>query len=262
MMGKREVQYGNWVSVRIIGICFAVAFVFGVIAALIWPLWGAMVWGIVLAFITAVFLACGFYFIRARYLFSDNGAGIQKKILDTFLEHIYWNGRGNVLDIGCGSGLLAVRIAQKYKDAKVAGIDYWGKGWEYSKSQCETNAAVEGVGDRTAFAQASASELPYPDKSFDLVVSNLVFHEVKDSRDKRALIYEALRVVKKGGAFVLQDLFLLKPYFGEMDELAARLRESGIQEVHFEDTSKAPFIPKALKLPFMLGTVGILYGVK
>jgi len=155
-----------------------------------------------------------------------------------------------------------IGLAQRYPEARVTGIDYWDKSWGYSQRQCENNAAVEGVGDRTSFVRASASHLPFADESFDLVVSNLVFHEVKDSRDKRSLIKEALRVVKKGGAFALQDLFKLEPYFGKIDDLVAFLRESGAQEVHYEDTSKAPFIPRLLKLPFMVGTIGVLYGVK
>ncbi len=261
-MGEREMQYGNWVSMRIIGTCFATALAFGAAAVLVWALWDALVWGIALAVLAAFLLVCGVYFMRARYLFSDNGAGVQKKILDTFMAHIHWGGRGDVLDIGCGSGLLAVRIAQKYEDAKVTGIDYWGKQWEYSKSQCEKNADAEGVGARTRFAQASASSLPFPDESFDLVISNLVFHEVKDSRDKRDPLKEALRVLKKDGVFVLQDLFQIQQYFGKTDDLVAFLQEYGVQGVRFEDTSKEPYIPKVLKLPFMVGTIGILSGVK
>ena len=40
------------------------------------------------------------------------------------------------------------------------------------------------------------------------------------------------------------------------------IRSWGIETVEFVDTSDSDFIPKALKLPFMLGTVGILYGRK
>ena len=53
------------------------------------------------------------------------------------------------------------------------------------------------------FQKASASKLPFADESFDVVVSNLTFHEVKDVKDKREVVREALRVVKKGGIFVL-----------------------------------------------------------
>jgi ubiquinone/menaquinone biosynthesis C-methylase UbiE len=39
-------------------------------------------------------------------------------------------------------------------------------------------------------------KLPFADEHFDAVVSNFVFHEVKDVKDKRAVIKEALRVLK------------------------------------------------------------------
>ena len=95
-----------------------------------------------------------------------------------------------------------------------------------------------------------------------MAVSNLVFHEVKSSRDKKDVIKEALRVVTKGGWFVFQDLFLWKRVYGEVDDLLETIRSWGIETVEFVDTSVWDFIPKALKLPFMLGTVGILYGRK
>lgn len=262
MGNEKEIQYGNWVSKKIIGRCLAAALVFGILAVLVWALWSAVVWGIVLAAVSAFFIASTVYFLYARHQFSPQGEGIQQKVMDGLISRIRWDGKGEALDIGCGSGRMSIEIARRYGDANVTGIDYWGKGWEYSQKQCERNAAAEGVGERTSFSQASASSLPFGDESFDLAVSNLVFHEVNDTRDKRALIWEALRVLKKGGTFVFQDLFLLEPYFGKMDDLIAYLKEKGVAEVCFEDTSQAPFIPKALKLPFMLGTLGILYGVK
>ena len=76
------------------------------------------------------------------------------------------------------------------------------------------------------------------------------------------LIKEALRLVRKGGWFVFQDLFLWKRVYGEVDDLLETIRSWGIETVEFVDTSDSDFIPKALKLPFMLGTVGILCGRK
>ena len=262
MGDKKEIRYGNWVSGTIIGRCFAAALILGALSALVWALWSKAAWGIVLAVVSVFFMVSTAYFLYARHVFSPKGGGVQQKVMDSLLSRIRWDGGGEALDIGCGSGYLAVRIAKMFPDARVTGIDYWGGVWAYSKAQCERNAAAEGVGDRTAFARASASSLPYPEESFDLAVSNMVFHEVTDTMDKRALILEALRVLRKGGVFVFQDLFLIEPYFGKIDDLIVYLKENGVEEVHFEDTSEAPFIPRALKLPFMLGTVGILRGVK
>jgi len=258
--------YGNWVSLKRIRQTFTVFMAFAAAAALLF-VFGPQNAGIIVlealtVFICALSLAAAIYFIYTRKLLSPEGADIQNKITALVLDHIKWNGEGKALDIGCGSGALVVSIAKRFPEARVTGADYWGGSWEYAKRQCEKNAALEGVAERTDFVQASASKLPFADGAFDLVVSNLTFHEVKDARDKRLLLKEALRAVKPGGYFVLQDLFNIRPYFGEIDGLLALMREWGAREVFFEDTSKSIFIPRALKLAFMAGTIGMIYGRK
>ena len=260
-------HYGNWVSNKLIGRMCILFFVCALAAAALFVFgaqWGAagIVPGVLLSLLAVFFLTAGVYFLRARHLFSGKGGDIQGKVLGLVMDHIVWDGEGQVLDIGCGSGALAITIAKAYPDAEITGADYWDGSWGYGQQQCEDNACIEGVAERTHFEQASASKLPFADGTFGLVVSNLVFHEVKDSRDKRALIREALRVLKKGGSFVFQDLLQLTPYFGTTDELLAFIRECGVAEVHYEDTSKSSFIPRTLKLPFMAGTLAMVYGVK
>jgi ubiquinone/menaquinone biosynthesis C-methylase UbiE len=195
-------------------------------------------------------------------MFSQRGGNLQALIRNLMVERLDWDGRGKALDIGCGNAPLAIDLAKRYPSAHVTGIDYWGGIWEYSKATCERNAEIEGVADRMTFQKASASALPFEDESFDAAVSNLVFHEVGDVRDKRELIREALRVVKKGGAFAFQDLFLLKRRFGDVDDLVAMIKSWGIKEAAFVNTSDSQFIPKALRLPFMVGRIGIIYGKK
>jgi ubiquinone/menaquinone biosynthesis C-methylase UbiE len=104
--------------------------------------------------------------------------------------------------------------------------------------------------------------LPFGDGHFDAVVSNFVFHEVSDAKDKRELIREALRVVRKGGAFAFQDEFLIKQFWGNPDDLVAVVRNWGTSKVEFVQTRDADFIPRALRLPFILGTMAIVAGEK
>lgn len=264
---KNQVSYGNWVSQKLIASVLFFFVLFTALAVLFFVLassWGAaaIVLEVLCLLLALFFLAAVVYFVNAKRLFSYSGGRIQQKVLDLVVSRIDWDGKGQAIDIGCGSGALAIGLAHKYPDARITGIDYWGGSWGYYQKQCEANAAIEGVSGQIVFQHASASALPCPDETFDLAVSNLVFHEVKDTRDKRDVVREALRVVKKGGRFVFQDLFLLESYYGKMDEFVAALKSSGIQEVSFVDTSKSPFIPGALKLPFMVGTLGLLYGVK
>jgi ubiquinone/menaquinone biosynthesis C-methylase UbiE len=245
-------EYGNWVSKKFI-------YMPGTIGIVCLGLTFLSAWWAIPA---VIFLVIAAYFLYARTLFSPQGGDIQNRIRALVLEHLHWDGNGQVLDIGCGNAALAIALAHKYPRATVTGIDYWGANWEYSQAVCEKNAQLEKVGERATFRKASASKLPFDNESFDAVASNLTFHEVSDSADKRDLVREALRVVKKGGKFAFQDLFLMKPVYGEAQELLETIRSWGIEKVEFIETRQADFIPDALKLPFMVGTLGLIVGKK
>jgi SAM-dependent methyltransferase len=245
-------NYGNWVSARLVYLPAGLTILFGALSLAL-PL---------LALLAVPFFLGFAYFAYARYQFSGAGGNIQMKVQKLALDCLEWQGRGRVLDIGCGNAPLAIAIAKKYPQAEVTGIDYWGGSWEYARRVCERNAALEDVAGRTTFQKASASHLPFADETFDVAVSNLVFHEVSDTPHKVEVVKEALRVVRKGGVFVFQDLFLLKQAYGDIDSLLETIRGWGIERVEFVDTSKSAFIPAGLKLPFMVGAIGILHGIK
>jgi SAM-dependent methyltransferase len=246
------IDYGNWVSNRLLYIFGGTSIVLGLLSFIL-P---------ILLIATIIVFLCFLYFSYARYMFSPRGGAIEKKVQDLVLKHLEWEGEGKVLDIGCGNGPLAIAIAKKYPNAEITGIDYWGGGWNYSKAHCENNAEVEGVATHVTFQKASASSLPFESEIFDVAVSNLVFHEVKDITDKRDAIREALRVVRKGGKFVFQDLFVWRRLYGEIDQLLDTIMSWGVESVELVATCDSEFIPRALKLPFMLGTIGILHGRK
>ena len=167
------------------------------------------------------------------------------------------------LDIGCGSGALTNRCARAFPLARAVGIDFWGKEWSYAKEQCEQNAAIEGVQNRVSFQKGDAAHLDFPDEFFDAVVSNFVFHEVRSEKDKRNVVQEALRVLKKGGSFSLQDLFSQEKLYGNMEEFAEELRREGFQEVHYIPfIEREHWIPRYIQAPWMLYGVGLLYGKK
>jgi len=202
------------------------------------------------------------YFAYAYHEFSPEGKDIQSKIRRFVLDRLEWDGNGTALDIGCGNGALAISLARNYHEAMVTGIDRWEGKWDYSQAYCEKNAAIEGVADRVKFQKASASSLPFEDEMFDAAISNFVFHEVKDAKNKRDVVKEALRVVKKGGYFAFQDLFPVKRLYGNIDEMLEEIKGWGIDDVKYVNTSNADFIPGPLKLPFMVGSIGIIYGRK
>lgn len=253
-MDKQEKRpnYGNWISRKVLYLIG----VLGIFCLLLSVVFFVLIVGAVLCF-------AGFiYFAYAWYRFSPQGGNLQVKIREAIMDYLSWNGKGIALDIGCGNAALTISLAKRFPSAKIVGLDFWSGKWEYSKRTCEENAQVEGVANRVQFRKASAAKLPFSEEYFDAAVSNMVFHEVNDVGDKREVIKEALRVVKKGGKFAFQDPFLMKKMYGDIDRLLNEIRSWGIEEVQFSDTSHSEFIPKSLKPKFMLGAIGVIYGTK
>jgi ubiquinone/menaquinone biosynthesis C-methylase UbiE len=79
--------------------------------------------------------------------------------------------------------------------------------------------------------------------------------------DKRALLLETLRVLKKGGVFVLNDD--MKPrMYGNMEEFAQELRDMGYEDVHLIDTATEAFGSRRRAAMMMLGASQMLMGRK
>ena len=103
-----------------------------------------------------------------------------------------------VLDVGCGTGVDAIFAAKMVGSAgAVTGIDLVPE----MVARAKENARLAGVANIT-FIEASAEKLPFPDASFDVVISNGVFNLVVD---KFTALKEVWRVLKPGGRLMLAD---------------------------------------------------------
>ncbi len=106
-----------------------------------------------------------------------------------------------ILDIGCGAGvdsIIAAKLAGP--SGAVTGIDLVPE----MLAKASENTRLAGV-DNVTFQEASAEYLPFPENSFDVVLSNGVFNLVVD---KVKALGEAFRVLKPGGRFMLADQVL------------------------------------------------------
>ena len=251
-------DYGNWIRQRKVYTFLGIGLVLVLLAIVpVHPLIR-----IALLIPGVMFLGLGSYLAYISRQFSERGGGVQRKLWDIVLDHLDWDGKCQALDIGTGNGPLAIALAKRYPEAQVTGIDYWGSDWEYSQSTCEQNAALEGVAERTEFRQASAASLPFEDGQFDAVVSHFVFHEVADAADKREVVKEALRVLRKGGSFSFQDMFLDSELYGETDDLVETIRGWGVQDVQFQDVHELLTVPGPLNTRQVLKNCGLIYGKK
>ena len=101
-----------------------------------------------------------------------------------------------VLDIGCGTGYFARRIAPVVEPGgKVVGID---------PSHSMLDYAIDRAPGNCTFQAAGAEELPFDDASFDLVVSSLAFHHFPVDRRADA-VREMFRVLRPGGRLFIAD---------------------------------------------------------
>lgn len=258
----KQPNYGNWIPKTMMYILWGGTAVLGVLWLLCSNLRRIPILSWVFLFLTLLFGGMALYMQKCRQAFSFTGGRVMGSIHQALLSHLSWDGRGSLLDIGCGSGALTILCAKTWPQARITGIDYWSKEWNYAKEQCEENARMEQTSPIT-FCQGDAARLPFPDNSFDAAVSNFVFHEVRTQPDKRQVVREALRIVKKGGAFAFHDLFEQQQIYGDMEEFTEQLRAEGITELHYlPHTENLDCIPWYVKAPWLLTGMGILYGIK
>jgi ubiquinone/menaquinone biosynthesis C-methylase UbiE len=122
-----------------------------------------------------------------------------------------------VLDLGCGTGTLAVQIKRREPGVAMFGVDGDPRVLERARAKA-ARAAVD-----VELEQALADHLPYPDASFDRVLSSLVLHHL--ARDvKLGALQEVRRVLRPGGSFHLADF---GPPVSAVGRLAARVALRG-----------------------------------
>lgn len=114
-----------------------------------------------------------------------------------------------VLDLGCGTGTLTIMIKKAYPGSEVIGLDGDPQVQEIARLKAkETDVSIK-------FDEGMAYQLPYPDGTFDRVLSSLVFHHLT-TPDKERSLAEIHRVLKPDGEFHLVD-------FGEPRGIYAKL---------------------------------------
>jgi ubiquinone/menaquinone biosynthesis C-methylase UbiE len=157
---------------------------------------------------------------------------------EAFREHILelaaLEGSECLLDAGCGTGMMALRIAARYTGCTVHGIDISPKMIAVARRDAETQGlAVD-------FRVGSITDMPYPDGSFDVAITNIMYHHL-DLAEKRQAVAQIARVLKPGGCYVSAEFGprarnapqrrLAK---GEYTLYPSHLTEAGLAIIHEE----------------------------
>ncbi|MBQ7740289.1 MAG: class I SAM-dependent methyltransferase [Eubacterium sp.] len=256
-------DYKNWIPKWMFG-AFTAGAVISLVLMIIFALalHGAAKVILVIIFALA-FILClvsDIWSVFAYNKFSyDGNRKLSKGIIDGIAGYVDLPDGATALDIGCGSGALAIAVAKKNPNASVIGCDRWGKEYkEFSKLLCKENAKAEGC-ENITFQKGDATKLPFEDESFDAVVSNYVYHNIPTT-DRQAILLETLRTLKKGGTFALHDIFSKNEY-GDMEPFLQKLRDMGYEKVELIDTSDKFMSPSEAKTMFLSGSA-LLYGRK
>lgn len=120
-------------------------------------------------------------------------------IVDSLIEKIdHPDNITNVLETGCGIGLLASYFSNKYS-WKIAGTDLDPDQIVRAKENNKENELVN-------FYESDAEHLPFGSNKFDLVLSSLVLHHIPAWNN---VFTEINRVLKPGGHYIIYDVALL-----------------------------------------------------
>lgn len=254
--------YGSWYSPAILNSLHLLVMIPGFLAVFNFLTSGMSKLVAIAGAIALVMLTIDLLVQRSNKALTIGERGLQIIINQTVVRKLPWDGKGTALDMGCGSGSLTTCCALHYGKAKVVGVDAWKNPNEVSQQLCDYNAKAEEVDKRVTFQQESLAKLSFEDEKFDAVISNMGLH--KASGDKREMIKEAIRVLKPGGAFCLEDNFRSKRLFGNMEQFCEQLLADGVvSEIHYAPKNdKLDFIPFYLRFPWSLGRMGMIWGKK
>jgi SAM-dependent methyltransferase len=173
-------------------------------------------WVRILGFYSAFFLAnaASFHYTTRRGKFQ---------VWDEVIDDLHLRGNERVLDMGCGRGAVLTAVATRLSTGRATGIDLWSTRDQSGNAREVTirNAALEGVTARIDIETGDMRALPFPDGTFDVVVSSLAIHNIRSNPERARAVAEAWRVLKAGGRLAIADIRATARYADTLSTLGA-----------------------------------------
>jgi len=127
--------------------------------------------------------------------------GRWRPVAEAMVEHYGLTSQSKILDVGCGKGFLLYEFTQVCPGVDVTGLDISKYAIEKAKPEV-----------RSAIVEGAATHLPWEDESFDLVISLMTLHNLKNWELHKAL--QEMERVSRGGKY-----FTVESYRTEQEKV-------------------------------------------
>jgi len=195
-------------------------------------------WALIPGFLAGYFTASGLLYLHTT---TRGKLAAWHDILDA----LPLTGDERALDMGCGRGAVLIAVARRLPSGKATGADLWRSIDQSGNAPevAQANAEAEGVADRIALDTADMTALPYPDGSFDLVVSSMAIHNIHPVAGRLTAVDEALRVLRPGGHLAIADISAAPAY---AKHLTARGLAPAVRPLGWRMWWGGPWLPTLL----------------
>lgn len=136
------------------------------------------------------------------------------KMREKIIKQLSIQGNEKVLDVGCGRGLMLNGVASALSTGKAYGIDIWNAKDQSGNTYDAVigNAKIEGTESKIEVVNSDMRKMPFQDGFFDIIVSSLAIHNLKDDVERKKALLEIARVAKKGCKLAILDLAHVEYY--------------------------------------------------
>ena len=136
------------------------------------------------------------------------------KMRAKIIQKLSIKGNETALDVGCGRGLMINAVASQLNTGKAYGIDIWDlkdqSGNNYDAVM--RNAKIEGTESKIQVLNSDMRKIPFQDGYFDIIVSSLSIHNLKNNEERKKALLEITRVSKKGCKLAILDIAHIEYY--------------------------------------------------